>query len=170
MTALPRPVIDGEDARRSGWLCFGGGPHHHAAQRVGAHRHGQALGEAGSGTAAEREPETALHLAEPFGASGRQGSDAGEALGEGLACARGHEAAEPPCLDLERDGASVTGQIEQPALVVAVEAAGRGTAVRAEGGLGERAGHDGDAVGRRQDLDDGEAGRDQGQEMLRHGT
>ena len=166
VAAAPRPIIHREHARRWRGLGAALGRADHAPQRVGAGGHGQALGQACSGFAAEREAEVTLQGAEPAGAPRAGGSDIPQAFGEGLPGAGRVEAAEPACLDAQHHRAALPGQVAQGALVMAVDAAGRPPAGGASSHRRARGGDDGDAVGGRQDLHDGQARREQGQDAF----
>ena len=110
VTPAPSPVIDGKDARRGRRLAIIAGRTGHPQQRVGADRHGQPLGQAPAGLAAERMGEMTLQVAQPLRPPcGCRRT--GQALGEGLAGTGGVEAAEPPCLDLQRHGTALPGQV-----------------------------------------------------------
>lgn len=66
--ALPSPLVDADDAR------FGadryGRSTHEAQERVAAHWHGKAMGQAGSGRTAQREAEMPLEFGQPLGPAG----------------------------------------------------------------------------------------------------
>ncbi len=111
VATAPGPVIDGEDARRGRRLAIIAGCAGHAQQRVGADRHGQPFGQAPAGLAAERMGEMALQVAQPPGPACGCRRNPGQALGEGLAGTGGVEAAEPPCLDLQRHWTALPGQV-----------------------------------------------------------
>ena len=89
--------------------------------------------------------------------------DVGQAFGEDTARALALGAAEPSCLDTERDNAPLPGQVSQGALVAAMHPAGRMAAHRAARRRRLRLGGDDDAVGLGQDLLDQQACRDQRQ-------
>ena len=110
-----------------------------------------------------------MQAAQALGAACRGGSDARQALGEGLPGAARSRAAEPPRLDAQGDGAALPGQVAKVALVTAVDTAGQSAAVRAGRCGRARLGDDGDAVRGGQDLDDGQARRGQGQQTLGQG-
>ena len=143
----PCPVIDGQDAR-SGWrLVVVSGLARHAQQRVRADRHGQPLGQALAGLAAEGQSQAALQAAQALGPPCGEGCNTRQALGEGLAGAGRIKATEPPHLDAQQRRAALPRQVAQEALVIAVDAARDRAAVGTRGHCGLRLGDDGDALG-----------------------
>jgi len=169
VATAPGPIINGEGARRGRRLAIIAGRAGHPQQRVGADRHGQPFGQAPAGLAAERMGEMALQVAQPLGPACGCRRDPGQALGEGLAGTGGVEAAEPPCLDLQRHWTALPGQVGKRALVAAMEPLERLGASGANGRQLTRARCDDDVIGGGHDLHDGEAGRDQGQDARGQG-
>ena len=164
--AAPRPAVHREHTRggrRVGTAPSRADP---AQQRVRAGVHGPALGPARTGLAAECEADVALQAAQPFGPARRDRCDARQALGKGLARAGRGEAAEPPRQDAQRHGPTLPGQVAEGAFVSAVDVLGRRATTRAEDRRGRRRGENGDVVRSGQDLHDGQACRDQRQQVL----
>ena len=89
----PRPVVDTEHAHlRRGDRC-GAGRSHEAQERVAADRHGQLLGQARSGLAAQRQADARLRLAQARGPARLGPRHPGQGLGEDHSRARGVGAA-----------------------------------------------------------------------------
>ncbi len=124
MAAPPGPVIDGEDARRGRLLVVVADAADQPQQRVRAGRHGQSLAQPPAGLAAERQADMALQAAQSLGSACASRGDTGQALGEGLAGTGRVEAAEPPCLDAQRHGATLPRQIGERATVSTVKPPG----------------------------------------------
>jgi len=166
MAAAPSPVIHRKHARGGQVGAATGLAHQHAPQRVGAGRHGKPLGQPRAGPAAERLAEVMLQSAEPAGAPHPGGGHISQPFGEGLPWAGRVMTAEPARLDAQHHRAALPGQVAQGPLVAAVELARHRAAIGTGGRRGQRLGEDGDAFGCGQDLHNGQARRDQGQEAL----
>jgi hypothetical protein len=166
MAAAPCVVIDAQNARGWGRRRRTGPGAYGPEQRVRTGGDGQSPREPCAGLAAQRGAEAAVQAVEPLGAARGGGSDAGQALGEGQPLAGRNQAAEPACADAQYDGAPLPRQIMEAALVEAVDGRRRMAAPRAGRGGRARLGGDRDTVGRGQDLHNGQARRDQGQQTL----
>jgi hypothetical protein len=143
---------------------------HQPQQRVRAGRHREPLGQPGPSLTAEGETEVTLQLSQALGPARRATGDLAQALGKGAARAGQARAAEPSCLNLDRHRPALPGQVVELAQVPAVDAPRRLPACRARRGLLTRARGDRDEVGRRHDLKNGQAGRNEGQQMLGQNT
>jgi hypothetical protein len=82
LAAPPGPVIDRQHARRN-WRGRSRAMHQ-AQQGIGAGRHGQPPGKAGSCLPAQSKTELALHLGQPCAATCRARRDGSQGLGKGL--------------------------------------------------------------------------------------
>jgi len=105
-----------------------------------------------------------VQAAQPLGATCRDGGNTLQALGEGQPWAGRVGAAEPSCVDAQHHGMALPGEVAEPAVVTAVDAAGKTAALRADSGGSVRLSYDGDAVRGGQDLHDGQAWRGQAAE------
>ena len=167
VAAAQRPVVHPEHARRRARRRLRSG--HQPQQGVRAGGHGEPRGEARTGLAAGGQGDLPLQVRQPPGPAGGCGHGVADALSEGPAGARRVGAAEPAGAQQEDDGATLPGQVEQAALVPAVNSAGRPVAGRTVGrGLAGR-GDDGDAVGGGQDLLHEQARRNERELTSGHG-
>jgi hypothetical protein len=120
----PGPVINRQDARNRWPVSLAVGSAHQPQQRIGTGRHGQPLGQARTGLAAQRQAEMTLELAQPLGPLCEWPGDVGQGLGKGLSRAGRIEAAETTRLHAQRHGLTLPGQIMERALIMAVDAPG----------------------------------------------
>ena len=152
VAAAPGPFVDRQHPHRRPRLRRGAGASCHAQQRIGADRHGQARGEAGTELAADSEAEMALQVAQPLGPPGGGRRGVGKPLGEGPPRTGRREAAEPARLNTQQHLAPLPGQVTKSAIVPAVNVRGWRGAGRAGGAGLTRRDDDGEMVGGRQDL------------------
>lgn len=114
-----RPVVDADDAGRRMTRQISRSDQ--AQQRVATGRQGEPRRQARSGLTADRKPEVALNIAEPYRPPRLDAHDGGQALGENPPGAVQGRAPKPSSADLEHDGMALPGEICQPAPVARMQ-------------------------------------------------
>jgi hypothetical protein len=125
----PRPVVDPEHPRGFALREVRGA--HEPQEGIGADRHPESRREALSCLPTERECDRCEGVTQTVAAPGAGGDECGQALPKGHAWAAGSRADEAAGVDKQRDGTPGTREIDDAALIAAVDAVAPTMAQRA---------------------------------------